>query len=53
VAGGSDADSSTDPSASSLGAPEFNLAESYWGGVEDATARPGEAQGNAGTEVRR
>jgi len=50
VAGGSDSDSAADASASSLGSPEFNLAESYWGGVEDATARPGDAPG---TEVRR
>jgi anti-sigma factor RsiW len=36
--------------SSSLSGPEFNLAESYWGGVEDATAP---AAGPAGTEVRR
>ena len=49
VAGGADPETSADAAASSLGSPEFNLAESYWGGVEDATARSGEA----GTEVRR
>jgi anti-sigma factor RsiW len=49
VASGSDPETSADAAASSLGSPEFNLAESYWGGVEDATARPGDA----GTEVRR
>jgi anti-sigma factor RsiW len=52
MTGGADPDASADAAASSLGSPEFNLAESYWGGVEDATARPGEA-GNPGTEVRR
>jgi ferric-dicitrate binding protein FerR (iron transport regulator) len=49
VAGGADPDASADAAASSLGSPEFNLAESYWGGVEDATARSGET----GNEVRR
>ncbi len=53
AASGSDSDSAADAAASSLGSPEFNLAESYWGGVEDATARPGEASGSSGTEVRR
>jgi anti-sigma factor RsiW len=49
VAGGSDPETAADAAASSLGSPEFNLAESYWGGVEDATARPGDS----GAEVRR
>jgi anti-sigma factor RsiW len=53
VASGADPAAAADPAASSLGSPEFNLAESYWGGVEDATARSGEAPGNPGTEVRR
>ncbi len=52
AASGADPETAADAAASSLGSPEFNLAESYWGGVEDATARPGEA-GNPGTEVRR
>ncbi len=36
--------------SSSLSGPEFNLAESYWGGVEDATVP---SVPSAGAEIRR
>ncbi|HEY0513241.1 MAG TPA: hypothetical protein VGH73_15135 [Thermoanaerobaculia bacterium] len=38
------------PESSSLGGPEFNLAESYWDGVEDAVSPSASA---AGAEIRR